>query len=463
LQNPSHSENEQPFTAFQVDNNTTGRNGNNPLSFKWIYGGQSGVPWKSLSSPGTNQGSSNSYQYTNPQAYDIAPGNAFIRVGDSIKLTALACGCSLGGHEGHVWLDSVGTTIPQSLWVSAAGPVSSTSGSHITYTYTYINNSASVANNVQVIASMPALNLGGQLTTFVSSSNPTTGTGTPSCTGGVIGTTNPVTCSMGTLQPGESGTFNITVNIPSGWPSSSGPVNNGNYPISATGVSPVLGPLVQTQLLAPSSLSNLVANVSGMPNTGELGQAYSGTFTCSNVPTATATADASNASCEISNLPTGLSQGACTISPGNTSWTQPSTIPTGETVTCAVNGTPTSTGTITALVSTDASNNSNSTDNVKAVPITVINSPSIPATLNGSSILNPAVVCCGRPVILGDLPVAVPGPTIYTVTNKTGNVSCFIGQSGNQAFLKVNGRNGSCTIVGNKSGIISTPLTIVAP
>lgn len=90
-------------------------------------------------------------------------------------------------------------------------------------------------------------------------------------------------------------------------------------------------------------------------------------------------------------------------------------------------------------------------------------SVNIPATVNGSPILNPAVVCCGRPVLLGPLPTPGTGPTIYTVTNRTGNVSCHIGQTPSQTWLKMFGQNGSCTIVATKDGIVSNPLTVIAP
>ncbi|KTD52992.1 hypothetical protein [Legionella quateirensis] len=87
----------------------------------------------------------------------------------------------------------------------------------------------------------------------------------------------------------------------------------------------------------------------------------------------------------------------------------------------------------------------------------------IPATVNGSPIVNPAVVCCGRPVILGPLPVPGSGPTIYTIINQTGNVTCHIGQTSTQTYLKMNGKNGSCTIIGKKNGIVSNPLKVIAP
>jgi len=86
----------------------------------------------------------------------------------------------------------------------------------------------------------------------------------------------------------------------------------------------------------------------------------------------------------------------------------------------------------------------------------------IPATVNGSPILNPAVVCCGRPIILGPLPVPGSGPTIYTVTNHTGSVTCQIGQTKTQTYLKMQGKSGSCTIIGTKDGVVSNPLTVIA-
>lgn len=86
----------------------------------------------------------------------------------------------------------------------------------------------------------------------------------------------------------------------------------------------------------------------------------------------------------------------------------------------------------------------------------------IPATVNGSPIINPAVVCCGRPVILGPLPVPGSGPTIYNVTSQTGHVTCQIGHTKFQTFLKMHGKNGSCTIIGTKDGIVSNPLTVIA-
>ena len=84
----------------------------------------------------------------------------------------------------------------------------------------------------------------------------------------------------------------------------------------------------------------------------------------------------------------------------------------------------------------------------------------IPATVNGSPIFNPAVVCCGRPIILGPLPVPGSAPTLYAITHRTGDIQCQIGQTNTQTYLKMHGKNGSCTIVGTKGGIVSNPLTV---
>jgi uncharacterized repeat protein (TIGR01451 family) len=475
LENPTHSINQQPFFAIQLNNITTGRIGANPLFFQWNFASQPGTPWKGLTACQVSQvGCNTSYQYTDWQSFDMSPGNAFIHVGDTIEIVVMASGCSLGGHDGHVYLDDVHTALPSSLWVSATGPASTAPGSTVTYTYTYINNGSTTVSNVQVVAALPQgtppLNGSGGLTpvtsaqntTYVSNTNPTTG----SCSG-----TGPVTCSIGTLQPGQTGTFTLTVAIPNTWvttpdtTNTSGPVNNGNYPISGTSVPALLGPLVQTTLLAPSALSNLVANTSGMPATAVAGIPYTGSFTCANASNLSATADAPDASCDITNLPLGLTVSQCTITPSGVVWTQPASIPANQTVTCDVTGTPTTTGNFIATVTTNAANNSNSTGNTANAPIAVSSTSSngipITATLNGKRVLNSAIACCGRPVILHNL--AGPGRTKFKITARTGNVRCVIRRSKSKTYLKVNGRRGSCTVVGTKNGITTLPLTVSTP
>jgi uncharacterized repeat protein (TIGR01451 family) len=473
LENPSHSVSEQPFFAIQLNNITTGRTGASPLFFQWNFASQPGTPWHDLTAgAGTNAGSNTTYQYTDWQSFDIAPGNAFIHVGDVIEIVVVASGCSLGGHDGHVYLDDMHTTIPSSLWVTATGPASTTPGSNVTYTYTYTNNGSTPVSNVQVVANLPQGTpplvsgapgpvTAAQNTTYVSNTAPTTG----SCSG-----TDPVTCSIGTLQPGQTGTFTVTVAIPGTWvitddgTHTTGPINNGNYPISGTGVTTLLGPLVQTTLVAAASVSNLTANTSGMPTTAVVGTAYTGSFTCANTSTASATGAAPTASCDITNLPAGLVVSGCTITPSSLAWTQPADIPANQTVTCDVTGTPTATGAFTATVTTDASNNSNSTGNSASTPITVSGSDmvaasSLPATAfvsvpytgsftcTNNSAVAATAVSCG----ISGLPAGV---TLGSCTSSPGAVSWTNGSTlaANQAV--------TCTVSGTPTSAGSVTATV---
>ncbi|WP_028604625.1 beta strand repeat-containing protein [Ottowia thiooxydans] len=112
---------------------------------------------------------------------------------------------------------------------------------------------------------------------------------------------------------------------------------------------------------------NVVIDLSGLPPTGTVNQRYSGTFTCEN----TGTADAEAAPCTVSGLPTGLRIGACTITPGTTAWSSPSTIPEGQTVTCAVSGAPTSSGT-SEVTGTGGTNTATGRIKVAAAAITAV-------------------------------------------------------------------------------------------
>ncbi|MFN7097365.1 MAG: hypothetical protein ACK4PR_07385, partial [Gammaproteobacteria bacterium] len=86
----------------------------------------------------------------------------------------------------------------------------------------------------------------------------------------------------------------------------------------------------------------------------------------------------------------------------------------------------------------------------------------IPATYNNVPVTtNPVIIAPGRPLILEPLPVAGSGPTVYSITQRTGNVYCQIDQTSTQTYLKLQGNNGSCTVVGAKDGVVSNPLTVV--
>ena len=581
LDNPNNPVNQQPFIAVQVNNLTAGI----PIAFQWTYADQPGITWESLAmGAGTNLGSSTSYLYTQIKAFDLAQDLALAKVGEEIELIVMGSGSSVNGYEGHLYLDNVTTSIPEGLWISVMGPTATSPGQTITYVYTYTNNQPTAANNVSITANLPERSgLPLESVTFVSVTTPTAGT-SPTCTG-----TGPINCSIGALLPFQTGTFNLTVTIPSTWNLfDDGPVNNGNYSITDTQTS-LLGNLFQTFFAGMFEMSNLSVNVSGLPTTGDLGVPYNGsyscsnlpnafadgdaylgtcsiynlppginflgctitpgntpwvapdyipinetvtcqvsgipttlgtfdvavnsnsfrnassitnhaivpvsvaispllssnlvvngdglptigslqapylgTYTCTNTPSSSATGDAPNATCSISSLPPGLTVSGCTISPLTIPWVEPSLIPSSQTVTCQVSGVLESAGTFNLLVSSNALNNINTTTNQVLVPLLVNDLPSsvtIPATLNGSPLLNPAIIGCGRPVLLGPLPLPGLGETTYSVIQSTGNVLCFIGKSGWQTYLKIQGCKGSCTIIGTKNGVVSAPLTVIA-
>ena len=477
LENPAHTAKQQPFYAIQINNLTTGRTGSNPLFFQWSYAAQPGVPWKALATKGTKSGSNATYTYTDWINFDYAADTSLIGDGDNIELVVLASGCSPGGHDGHIYLDGVTTKLDNAndsgLLISVeVDKVHVAAGTVLTYTYTYKNLTLSQATNVIVDAHLPQTqNTSSPLNTIFKSTD-------AGCTFDVANkVTDVVNCSLGNLASGATGTFQMKVIVPNDWLPSYGPINNGNYPIRANGINPVLGNLVQTEIIAGTPLpqySNLVVDVSGLkdPNGNNPvlndGTPYSGFYTCSNVQIGN-TANAPNATCEISNLPPGLSidqtQGCQYLNPAG-AFTQPATIAVGQTVKCFVTGTPTTdiSREYDAFIQSNAPNNQNLITNHATVPYYSYNNPvNIPATLNGSAVLNKAKICCGRPVVMYDLSIESDLTASFQVISKTGNISCEIGSTGLNSYAKIVGRPGSCTVQGTKDGQISAPLVLEVP
>lgn len=464
MENPEHTAKQQPFYAIQVNNLTTNRNGKDPLYFQWSYAAQPGVPWKFIAQKGTNPGSNRSYTYTDWQNYDLTFAGTEVKVGDQIELIVLAAGCSPGGHDGHVYLDNVTTGALTGLSISATGSPTTSPGGTITYIYHYANTGASPAANVKIEIHMPQTQ--NSATPFEAIYQQFTSPSGGSCN--YQSYNNTLVCSIPSLAQGADGTFTMTVNIPGDWPISYGPINHGNYPISADGINPSLGNLVQTTMQGtgtpPPPTSFLEVDTSGLLIDGknpeiDSGTSYSGSYKCSNQAATTAT----NATCDISNLPAEISKTGCVITPSSNPWTQPQDIPGGATVTCHVSGTPnySSSTELDVLVSSDASNNQNSSTNSALQPFRIYNNPvEVPASLDGSPVLTPVRVCCGRPVVLYDLPIASDLAATYTVIATTGGVRCEIGQSAGNSFVKLFGRPGTCTVQGTKDGQISKPLIL---
>ncbi len=216
LENPNHAQTEQPYFYVQLTNLTTAK----VLYQDFNFSAQPGVAWKV----------SNNIYYTDWTLIDI-PGGAGIKAGDSVQLEIIGAGCSLGGHYGQVYVDSVGTSVP-GLFVAATAPKAANAGTNITYTLNYKDGSPTDAAGVKVDFNTPPN------TTFVSLNAPGL-----TCTDPGAGNVGLVQCTIGALKAGASGTYTITLNINAG---ATGVVTQGDYDIYATAVSPLYGSKVTT-------------------------------------------------------------------------------------------------------------------------------------------------------------------------------------------------------------------------
>ena len=247
LQNPGHTNVEQPYFFVELTNVTKGT----VLFTQFNFANQPGVSWQSY----------NGVQFTDWVTYDVPLPPGQVDPGDQVKMEVFAAGCSQSGHWGYVYVDQAGTAVLPNLAVSASGPASIVLGpnSTITYTYTYTNNTGVATNNSTVNAVLPMT--GNNLNTTFNAVNPNGGT----CTDPGVGNTGTVSCNFGTLQPGQTGTFTITVNVPAtaSTTSPTNVVNHGNYSIQATGFPALTGPLVVTNVYAVGVDLNLTKTGAG--------------------------------------------------------------------------------------------------------------------------------------------------------------------------------------------------------
>jgi uncharacterized repeat protein (TIGR01451 family)/MYXO-CTERM domain-containing protein len=223
LQSGGHPYNQQPYYFVELDNLTKGT----ILYQDFNASAQDGVPWQIETIAGAD------VYYTNWQLVDIAPGNSGLAVGDQVKLTVIASGCSQGGHYGRVYVDGLGSTIP-GIYTSATGPSAANDGTNITYVVSYKNGGTATAVATQLNMVIPSG------TTFQSTNL------SSACSGVAAGATGTLSCALGDLAAGGSGSFTVTVNLNGGTAGTT--VTNGNYSIQATGVSALLGPKVLTSV-----------------------------------------------------------------------------------------------------------------------------------------------------------------------------------------------------------------------
>jgi len=251
LENPGHGANEQPYYFVQLTNTTRGT----VLYKDYNASAQPGVPWKV----------SNGVYYTDWQLVDIAPGSAELALGDQVELEVIAAGCSQGGHFGRVYVDGVGSTVP-GLFVAATGPASANAGSNVTYTLAYKNGGTGGASATSISFATPPS------TKFVSVAG-------AQCSTPSAGSTGTVTCPVGAVAAGATGSLQVTVSIDS---NATGKITAGDYSIKATSVTPLLGPKVYTTVTSGISYADL--SISKTNGTGGVawGQAVTYTIGVSN-------------------------------------------------------------------------------------------------------------------------------------------------------------------------------------
>ncbi|MGN6109679.1 MAG: Ig-like domain-containing protein, partial [Kofleriaceae bacterium] len=238
LENPPHAYHEQPYYFVRLHNATTGAT----LYQDFNASGQPGVPWKDFTSL-----AGNASQYTDWQLVDIAPGNAGLAVGDQVELLVVAGGCSLGGHWGRVYVDAVGSGIP-GLFAWATGPQQVNAGDDITYTVHYKNGGTTTTTGTKLDLVTPPN------TTFQATSLGA------ACTTPAVGATGTVSCSLGSLANGATGSFTIRVKVPAGTPNGTR-ITNGTYSIYATGISALIGPKVYTNVTSSVAYADVCVSV----------------------------------------------------------------------------------------------------------------------------------------------------------------------------------------------------------
>ncbi len=359
LDAPTHPANQQPYFFVEVKNLTKGTQ----LFYTFNFANQTGVAWQAVGS----------YQFTNWQAVDVAPGAGLLDVGDQVEVVIVSGGCGQGGHGGLVYVDSgKGLTTLPGPFVTARAPeyiVRSDTGANtpgnpppagqrtVTFTYQYRNGGDAPMPNSEVVIRSPqdqderdafggVLNRQQNLRVDPASlpAACTVATTNGPHTDSSLGPIDVVTCDVGTLNPGNAGDLQLKWIVPDD--ARAPTVNHGNYFIQSASSPPLLGPLVKSNLttLQRADLKAAVTNPSS-------------SLTCGASTTYTVTLgndgpDSAPAGVEIANaVPAGLAGGnwtcsatgalACPASSGSGAITGTTNTPwdAGEQMTYTVNAT----------------------------------------------------------------------------------------------------------------------------
>src|SRR6202000_1219308 len=113
------------------------------------FANQPGIPWQVDTSDAANPVS-----FTDWQIYDVAPGDSFLAVGETVEVEIYASGCSPGGHWGEVYVDGFGAQLP-GLSVKKTGPQQTNIDADVTYNFTVHNHTGGLSRNVVVDDVLP--------------------------------------------------------------------------------------------------------------------------------------------------------------------------------------------------------------------------------------------------------------------------------------------------------------------
>jgi uncharacterized repeat protein (TIGR01451 family) len=181
-------------------------------------------------------------EFTAWQLVSIAAAAPAINVGDSIELQIVAaCGGNPqgDGELAKVWVDGVGANVP-GISVEGSAQASAGPGATATYTLNYQNQGSQTETNVMVNFPLPPN------TTYQSLNTPY---GVICSTPGV-GASGTVSCNVGSLSVGASGSLSITLAFPN---AASGALAYRNYGISSDQETTLLGPPIFVASLGTAS------------------------------------------------------------------------------------------------------------------------------------------------------------------------------------------------------------------
>jgi uncharacterized repeat protein (TIGR01451 family) len=182
------------------------------------------------------------------------------------------------------------------------------------------------------------------------------------------------------------------------------------------------------------ALPDMSVDISGLPISGSTGVAYTGSFTCTNIGDAPASA---GTSCAISGLPAGVSAGSCTLTPGSTAWVAGNSVPVNGVVTCSVSGTPTTAGSVTVTATTGATNDADSSNNTDSESVTIV---------------DPTILAPDMAVNIDHIPAVGTAGSSYSGTFTCTNVGNAVAASGT-----------TCAISGLPTGVTPGACTLTNP